>query len=134
MQLSRLTAAPFHGQNRPMTFIRRTRPLLAAAGFFALLAAGSNSWGQEDTIYIGGAAQRGTVHVDMSVLDELGGGGLGRQVLQPPAPRGPARTTTHHPEGPARRRRNQAAADSDAAGDGEAPAATTAPRLRPQPR
>jgi outer membrane protein OmpA-like peptidoglycan-associated protein len=62
-----------------MTSLHRTRPLLAAVGFFAILAAGSTAQAQDDTVYIGGngsasgSAARNSVQVDMSVLDDIGG-------------------------------------------------------------
>lgn len=87
MLFSRLTAAPNHGQNRSMTSLRRSPPLLATVGFIALLTVAPTAWGQQETIYIGGAAPRGSVYVDMSVLDELGGG-VGQSTLKPPAARG----------------------------------------------
>lgn len=72
-----------------MTAIHRSHPLLVAASFVALLTLGTNAWGQQDTVYIGGASPRGSVMVDTSVLDSLGtDGGFGRQTLTPPAPRG----------------------------------------------
>lgn len=72
-----------------MTAIHRSHSLLAAAGFIASLTLAANAWGQQETIYIGGASPRGSVVVDTSVLDSLGSdGGFGRQTLNPPAPRG----------------------------------------------
>jgi outer membrane protein OmpA-like peptidoglycan-associated protein len=62
-----------------MTSLHRTRPLLAAVGFFAILATGSTAQAQDDTVYIGGngsasgSAARNSVQVDMSVLDDIGG-------------------------------------------------------------
>lgn len=55
-------------------YSRRSCPLLTAAVCLLVLATGSNAWSQE-TVYIGGPAPRGSVQVDMSVLDDLGRAG-----------------------------------------------------------
>lgn len=76
--------------------IRRFRPLLTAAGLFAVLTTGSAAWSQE-TVYIGGdgPVSRGDVRVDMSVLDDLSRGGASaapgpRVTLTPPSQKKPA--------------------------------------------
>lgn len=91
MQPSR-RVEPLHGHRIIMPSpIHRFRPLLTAAGLFALLATGSTAWSQE-TVYIGGGApaSRGDVRVDMSVLDDLSRGGASaapgpRVTLTPPS-------------------------------------------------
>lgn len=64
------------------------RPLVVAAGFLLALSASPMALAQEETIYIGGsAAQRNSVIVDMSVLDDHGAA-RGSQFRLPPPERG----------------------------------------------
>jgi outer membrane protein OmpA-like peptidoglycan-associated protein len=134
MQLSR-HAVPAHGPCHTMSLIRRSRPLLAAAGL--LICTASVAWSQEDTIYIGGSAPRGgSVQVDMSVLNDLSaksGANVGANpiVLTPPGHKKTAKAaSSHHRTAKAKPATRKAPAPRPKATTSATPvkAATPAPR------
>lgn len=81
------TNALNYGQRNSMISSRRTPPLLTAAAFVAILTVTMPAGAQEETIYIGGASPRGSVQVDMSVLDALGAPAPAGLTLRPSAGR-----------------------------------------------
>jgi outer membrane protein OmpA-like peptidoglycan-associated protein len=124
-----------------MIALLRTRPLLAAAGLFAILAAGSAAWAQDETVYIGGhgsiggnasAGARNSVQVDMSVLDEIGGRPpISQSLLPPPGGSLNGQRVTLSPPGSATARKPQAPRRAAPAAKPAAPRKTSAPASKP---
>ncbi len=121
-----------------MTSFHRTRPLLAAVGLFAILAAGSTARAQDDTVYIGGSGSasgsgaRNAVQVDMSVLDDIGGRPPISQSLLPPPGGSPSgqRVTLSRP-GSATARKPQAPRRAATSAKSAAPRKAPAPASKP---